>query len=272
MKISILGCGWLGFPLAQSLLQKGHQVKGSTQTPEKLRQLRAVGIEPFLLGLKPDVFGIGWDYFLDAEVLIINIPPRLSYEGEGFHIAQIQQLIPLIASSPVQKIIYINSTSVYPDLNREVVEGDVTTPEQSAAPALITVENSIMDLPQATLSLRCGGLMGYERIPAKYVAGKKDLITGDIPVNYIHRDDVIGIIEAFLQNLTLWNDTYNVVAPLHPSRKEVYLSSASLFGFVAPTFTTADNQPFKIISCQKLVARLNYSFHFANPLDFVYCR
>jgi 3-hydroxyisobutyrate dehydrogenase-like beta-hydroxyacid dehydrogenase len=29
-KISILGCGWLGFPLAKALLKDGFTVKGST--------------------------------------------------------------------------------------------------------------------------------------------------------------------------------------------------------------------------------------------------
>ncbi|MEZ7854793.1 MAG: SDR family NAD(P)-dependent oxidoreductase, partial [Cyclobacteriaceae bacterium] len=28
--ISILGCGWLGLPLARQLVQQGHQIKGST--------------------------------------------------------------------------------------------------------------------------------------------------------------------------------------------------------------------------------------------------
>ena len=50
-KISILGCGWLGFPLAKALLSKGFSVKGSTTSIEKLAVLENVGIVPFLIAL-----------------------------------------------------------------------------------------------------------------------------------------------------------------------------------------------------------------------------
>ena len=55
MKISILGCGWLGLPLAESLIKDGHEVKGSTRDPEKLGQIREQGINPFLLELSPEL-------------------------------------------------------------------------------------------------------------------------------------------------------------------------------------------------------------------------
>lgn len=270
MKISVLGCGWLGFPLAQSLEKQGHKVKGSTTRVEKLSELRQADIEPLWLQLTPEPKGIGWDYLLDCDVLIINIPPRLERAGPDFHLTQIQNLVSLLKNSFVKQVIYVSSTSVYPDLNREVIEEDVTLPSQSASPALVEVEQLIQNLSQSTLILRCGGLMGYERIPAKYVAGKKDLTTGEIPVNYIHRDDVIGVIEAFLQSPALWNTTYNVVAPLHPTRREVYLASCIPFGYEPPTFGKGQANSFKIISSQKLQTALDYRFIYSNPLEFFY--
>mgnify|MGYP003615968040 CR=1 FL=1 len=42
MKISILGCGWLGFPLAQKLIETGYEVKGSTTSESKLEALKKV--------------------------------------------------------------------------------------------------------------------------------------------------------------------------------------------------------------------------------------
>jgi 3-hydroxyisobutyrate dehydrogenase-like beta-hydroxyacid dehydrogenase len=45
-KISILGCGWLGFPLAKALLEKvPHQ--WSTTSPDKISILEKAGIHPF---------------------------------------------------------------------------------------------------------------------------------------------------------------------------------------------------------------------------------
>lgn len=50
-KISILGCGWLGFPLAKALVEKGFLVNGSTTTVAKMAGLENQGIVPFLVAL-----------------------------------------------------------------------------------------------------------------------------------------------------------------------------------------------------------------------------
>ena len=49
--ISILGCGWLGEPLAISLLEAGYSVKGSTTTESKLATLEASQIEAYLIDI-----------------------------------------------------------------------------------------------------------------------------------------------------------------------------------------------------------------------------
>lgn len=51
MKISILGCGWLGLPLAKQLIKKGFSVKGSTTSEEKISILKTEGIISFLISL-----------------------------------------------------------------------------------------------------------------------------------------------------------------------------------------------------------------------------
>ena len=51
-KIAILGCGWLGLPLATSLLSKGYEVKGSTTSESKLDVLKNAGISTFQIQLE----------------------------------------------------------------------------------------------------------------------------------------------------------------------------------------------------------------------------
>ncbi|WP_396187155.1 hypothetical protein [Flavobacterium sp.] len=51
-QISILGCGWLGLPLAKALLENGFAVKGSTTSQEKLSVLENSGIQPFIIALE----------------------------------------------------------------------------------------------------------------------------------------------------------------------------------------------------------------------------
>ncbi|RZJ28768.1 MAG: short-chain dehydrogenase, partial [Flavobacterium sp.] len=53
-EISILGCGWLGLPLAKSLIQKGYSVKGSTTSENKVDVLQANNIDPFVISLSED--------------------------------------------------------------------------------------------------------------------------------------------------------------------------------------------------------------------------
>jgi nucleoside-diphosphate-sugar epimerase len=293
MKISILGCGWLGFPLAKYLIEKGHSVKGSTTSESKIALLSEYGIEPFLLKFSPEIVSPPLSVspqttianflnsevplplsvspqttisdFLSSDVLIICIPPRAGKYGEDFHVQQIQSLIQHLPSSPIQSIIYTSSTSVYPDLNREVNEDDEVIENH----ALIRVENLLKTLPQNVTILRCGGLMGEERIPAKYFAGKT-INTGEIPVNYVHQQDVIQIITMILEK-DFWNKTFNVVSPIHPIRKEIYLKNCEDLGFEKPIFEEPiEVIPYKIISPQKLILRTGYEFLFSNPLDFRY--
>lgn len=48
---SIIGCGWLGLPLAERLVAEGYTVKGSTTSVDKLSLLRQKGIDAYLLQL-----------------------------------------------------------------------------------------------------------------------------------------------------------------------------------------------------------------------------
>ena len=274
--ISILGCGWLGLPLGKKISEKGFVVKGSTTNAEKLPVLQKKGIEAFRIQLNPQVVGENVDNFLSSETLLINIPPRISLQKVDAHVEQISNLLPHIKTSSIKNIIYISSTSVYPELNREVFEEDVTTPEQSASATMVKAENLLKDFcKNSNLNLtilRCGGLMGYDRIPAKYFAGWKGLTTGDIQVNYVHRDDVIKVIETIIGD-KIWNETFNIVSPIHPTRKGIYAKNCEELGFEMPEFVTPlEVQPFKIISPKKWLERSKYAFIYENPLDYYYKR
>ena len=91
--VSILGCGWLGKPLAVSLLQEGYEVKGSTTSESKLSDLEALGIESYLVDI---VEYEEFDLFLQSEILIIAITSK--------DIDAYERLIEQIQNSLVQKV------------------------------------------------------------------------------------------------------------------------------------------------------------------------
>lgn len=267
--ISVLGCGWLGLPLAEILVAEGFAVKGSTTTEKKMDRIETAGAQPFLLKLEPELTGERAVNFFNADLLFINVPPSLRLNSEDYYLQQLRAVMEAVAVSPIKQLIFISTTSVYAELNREVVEADAD-PGHPLFRAEQFVSQQAAD-KQLTV-LRCGGLMGYDRIPAKYFAGKKGLTTGDIQVNYVHRDDVIGIVKAIIDN-QIWGETLNVVAPEHPARKDVYEKACREHNYELSEFVTPTTpHDFKVVSPQRLVDLTKYIFKYANPLDFYYER
>ena len=270
--VSILGCGWLGLPLAERFAATGYGVKGSTTTPEKMPLLTQKGIQPYQIQLRPQAEG-DLAGLLQTAILIVDIPPRASVQGEAFHPAQIQAVADAVQNTPVEWVIYVSSTSVYPEASRIVTEADVTIPADAptgSASRIVEAEQLIRGLePSRKITiLRCAGLMGYDRIPGKYVAGRT-VDSGQVPVNYVHRDDAVALIAAVVaEGLT---GTYNIVAPQHPTRETVYRKSCVQFGYALPQFVEPPEAlPFKVISGDKLTSRLNYLFRYPDPLTFFY--
>lgn len=266
--ISILGCGWLGLPLGKRLAER-YAVKGSTTRFEKLQNLENEKIKPYLITLNPMVSGENQQDFFETDLLFINVPPRLRVQNEAFHLEQIASLIQEIQQSKIKNLIFISSTSVYDESNKIVTEED--TNETHALAKAEEMLRSFAQKNEINLTiLRFGGLMGYDRIPAKYFSGWKGMTTGDTPVNYLHRDDAVRIIEEIIEQ-SVWNETLNVVSPVHPLRKEIYKKACLDYGYELPEFVTpAEPSSFKIVGTEKLTKLLKYTFLYENPLDFYY--
>lgn len=270
MTISILGCGWLGLPLAERLLDKGHQIKGSTTTPDKIPQLEKKGIEPWLITLDPQLSCDNCGAFWDADLLILNIPPGRGRENIiDYHSRQIKEVINRVENSPIKKVIFISSTSVYPEVGGVVEEKDAKEGKASrdSGEALLKAEKLLLENESfSTTVLRFGGLYGYDRHPAKYLAGKTGLSKAKAPVNLIHRDDCIRIIEEIIDQ-EIEGEIFNAVSDGHPPRKMYYRAAAEQLGLTPPKFKEDKQKGYKAVSNQKLKERLNYDFIYPNPLD-----
>lgn len=267
--VSIIGLGWLGLPLAISLKEKGFDVKGSTTSPEKLNELNSKGISTFMLKFIPHPEGTAFLKLFESDILFVNIPPRSRTMPESFHPEQIKFIKSMAVQAGVKKIIYVSSTSVYPDLNREFDEDFVLTKENTGNSALFQAENILLQDRDFDLTIiRFGGLLGVDRVPGKYFSGKTNVV-GDSPVNYIHRDDAVGISSWVIEN-NLWNQVFNGVAPEHPNRKLVYEKNATELGFAPPVdYAPVGRSPWKQISSQKIQSS-GYRFQIPDPLDFWY--
>ncbi|HML94486.1 MAG TPA: SDR family oxidoreductase [Thermodesulfobacteriota bacterium] len=264
--VSILGCGWLGLPLGEYLLGKGYGVKGSTRTPGLLPELKAAGIEPYYISLDPGLTGgDGFERFFESEVLVINFPPERREDIVDFHTAQIKSLASRVEKSPVKNVIFVSSTSVYPELGREVFEDEEAPPEKASGKALVIAERLLLENPAfRTAVLRFGGLIGYDRKPGRFISGKRGLTGGDSPVNLIHRDDCILIIERIVERDT-YGEIFNACADLHPKRKDYYTAQALKIGVPPPAFEGGGKPGFKIVKSDKLKTLLGYEFKYPDP-------
>ena len=90
MKVSILGCGWVGLPLGAALTVKGYEVRGSRTSPERVGELKDAGIEPHIVHLKPEFMSVT-GAFLETDVLVLTLPPERRDDIETYYPAQIKQ-------------------------------------------------------------------------------------------------------------------------------------------------------------------------------------
>ncbi|MEP2026077.1 MAG: SDR family oxidoreductase [Reichenbachiella sp.] len=256
--ISILGCGWLGLPLGKHLAEAGYQIKGSTTQVDKIPQLESAGIKPFHLALNPKLIGDVSDFF-DSDILLINLPPRNRDGIQDFHETQLQTLLEHIIS---KYVIFVSSTAVYPSNNQVVTEVDANSECLTRGGiSLLNMEQLFANNPAfQTTVIRFGGLYGPDRHPGRFLSGKKNLAGADNPINMIHLEDSIGVIQSIIEN-ELWGEVFNACAPMNETRQSFYEKAARELGVEAPTFS-GEPLPFKKVSSEKLLKRTGYKFQY----------
>lgn len=260
-QVSVLGCGWLGLPLAKSLLEKGFSVKGSTTSLDKISVLQNSRIQPFQIELsEQEIKGEIKLFLQNSELLIIDIPPKLRSNSSENFVKKIKNLIPFIENSKIEKIIFISSTSVYSDDNSVVTEATKPNPETEGGKQLLEAENLLLSNSNfKTTVIRFGGLIGENRHPIHFLAGRQNLENPDGPINLIHLTDCIGIINALITHDS-FGETFNAVAPFHPTRKDYYSQKATDLNLPLPEFLEGKKSRGKTISSDKIIKNLGYQF------------
>ncbi|MFK7904343.1 MAG: SDR family oxidoreductase [Chitinophagales bacterium] len=264
--ISIIGCGWLGLPLALHLQQKGFTIKGSTTSPSKIENLEQKNIQAYLLQLQDDgILPMEQKQYLKdllkADILIFNIPPgRRNPNVEASFLAKIKTLTDAIEASPLQKIIFVSATSVYPLQNRMVTELDAKNPSKASGKALLQAEQALQNIQNTeTTVLRLAGLYGPNRAPGRFLAGRQNLANGEGRVNLVHLQDCIEVISGVIQQ-EKWGEVYNVCSDEHPTREVFYTAAAKNLGLSVPTFAVNSPAKYCMVSNKKVKQELKHTF------------
>lgn len=261
--ISIIGCGWLGLPLAKQFIERDYAVKGSTTSVEKLALLKNSGIEPYMVTIHEEQIEGDITNCLNAsDIAIINIPPGLRKNSDVNFVKRIHNLIPYLEISTVSKVVFVSSTSVYADKVSTpiITEESPTHPETESGKQLLEVETLLQENEHfETTIVRFGGLIGDNRHPANSLSGKTQLKNPEAPINLIHQQDAINSIAHIIEN-NAWNDLFNVVTPSHPSRKNYYIKQCKQRHLPLPEFDESEPSKGKLIDSSKLVQLLGFTF------------
>lgn len=262
--ITIIGCGWFGFPLATQLVKQGFKVKASKRDPDDLAQLQQAGIEAYQLDLAHIIADAKHSSLFDADAIVINIPPGLR-RGDTDYLAYLTQLKNFIGERQYQKVIFISTTGVYPSLDQTVTEQDAAVFNDSSD--ILLQAEAIFSAMQNSCIVRFSGLVGPKRHPGRFFAGKTDVSGANVAVNLVHLDDCIAAVSLILSR----KDTsaiYNLTANEHPTRGEFYVAATKHLGLIAPQFNQQE-QPSKIIDGQLISHQLGFEYAFSSPFKML---
>jgi nucleoside-diphosphate-sugar epimerase len=195
-------------------------------------------MDAFLVSLtEKGVLGDLGGFLSGLGTLIINIPPKLRGPKQEDYVLKMKFLLKAIQAFDIGQIIFVSSTSVYGDLEGEVTETAIPRPSSESGRQLLATERLFQDeMAIKTTVVRFGGLIGNDRHPIHHLTGKKDLENGQDPVNLIHQNDCIRILEHIVL-YHWWNETFNGVYPYHPSKADYYRAEAQKRNLQPPSYS-----------------------------------
>lgn len=257
-----MGCGWLGWPLAEKLLADGYIVRGTTTNPDKIRELEASGIRAFQIQLTETGFEGDWQpFFKGLDCLIFNIPPGIRANPDTDYPAKIRHLLRVLTANGSPRLIYIGSTSVYGRSQGTVDESAAPEPDTESGRQLLAAEKLLENSPlwQSTQVIRFGGLIGPDRHPVTMLSGRTGLTGGRDPVNLIHLEDCVELIRLALTDADQVG-IFNAVAPGHPTKESYYREEARKRGLEPPGYQqTANENTGKCITSSRILVKM-YDF------------
>jgi len=277
LQVGIIGGGWLGCALATELKRHHDQVIVTTTTLEKQPKLKQQGFKCELLSLPDDKKTLNLLDVFKQQQLVICIPPQLK-RGNKHYIENIKTLVNAANMGNIQQLILISTTGVYGGLSGKVNEESHLQITHKKVHTLRLAEEELHNFKGNSCIIRFAGLVGEDRHPGDFLAGKTQLTNGAAPVNLIHQRDAVGIIVGLLKSMNRTNDlfvqqktiVFNGVSSAHPNRKQFYQQAANALKLTPPQFD--DKQALtdsKIICAQKIQDTLNYRFVYPDLLAWL---
>lgn len=107
-KISIIGSGWLGLPLAKAFQESSYEVLASFRNTTTRFELHNEGINSILVDLETNKIP---EEILMCDIMCVLISPSKNDN----YVQAIENLVKKLKDREIRQIVFISSTSVYLD-------------------------------------------------------------------------------------------------------------------------------------------------------------
>lgn len=265
--VAIVGLGWLGLPLAKHLQNLGWQVKGSKRTYDGVEAMRLLRLETYYLELMPEINADPDEltHLFSVNSLVINIPPSQYFFDIQQYIIGVENVIQEALLQGVQHIIFISSTSVFPNLTGCYAENSLAQPDSHVGQGLLEIEQRLLAFQHIDIDIiRFAGLVGKDRHPI-YSLSQRNLIKGgNQPINLVHLEDCARAIELLLETPSAQR-LYHLAAPVHPTKADYYTTIAEKLRIKAPHFICSEDDPRRIILANKICDELGFVYQYPDP-------
>lgn len=256
MQIGIIGCGWLGERLGYYFLKKGYTVVTTNRTQKKANTLTEKGLNSFSVDFSTQYFDKKAQQKINkCNVLIISVSVRSE-------LCVFKNIARFLKENTAQQILFFSTVGIYKNSCKEADENSPLTYLKSP---FLEIESLLQSYFPTINILRLGGLLGDDRVFANYFKEQKEIL--NTPVNHIHYKDVGNSIEKMIQ-LQITGKTYNLVAPQHPTKNEVIKNQMTTYKIQAKMLSENKKLAFKIVTSEKLIRELDYTFLYPNPAQF----
>ncbi|APZ95309.1 SDR family oxidoreductase [Fuerstiella marisgermanici] len=242
----VAGCGYLGHRVAASWHGQGYETHAITRSIDRAAAFRAEGLHPVQLDLAdpksdslPEADVVLWAVGFDRDAGI----PRERVWLDG-----LQWLTEHLSVAP-RRFIYVSSTSVYGEGDRELVdESTATNPVTEGGLCCVKAEHLLRELcakrhPETqVVVLRLAGIYGPDRLLRRVTdLQQQNPLPGDPDhwLNLIHVDDAVRMVN-FAANAATVPDVINVVNQHTLTRQQYYTALAELVSAPPPVFQPAN--------------------------------
>ncbi|HUS34363.1 MAG TPA: SDR family oxidoreductase [Verrucomicrobiae bacterium] len=248
MRALVIGCGYVGTPLAMRLVELGHEVWGVRRNQEALAELAPMDIKPFAADISEPGALDGLTGSFDWVVNLVSSDKGGPPEYRRVYVDGNRNLVEWARQHPVRKLVYTSSTSVYAQNDGSAVkESSPTEPTTETSQILLEAEKLLTAATPAVpaMILRVAGIYGpgrghlfkqYLKNEAK-IPGQGARIT-----NMIHVDDLVEVIIAALKNGRA-GETYNVVDDEPVALLHFYRWLSETLGKWMPPFAPEEQEP-----------------------------